>query len=72
MSSWFKQFQRKFPNLNSIFVVIAVVLIWRSVWSLFDLFFLPDNPIWSYIGGGIIGVVFLLIDDLKLDELSKH
>lgn len=66
-----QRFKEKFPNLNTILVVIAIVLIWRCVWSLVDIYLLPENPLYSYIAGGIIGVVILLLDDMKLTELQE-
>lgn len=69
---FFERLKNKFPNINSILAVVGVVLIWRCVWSLMDYYFLPGNPVVSYIIGGVIGVIILLLDDLKLDELGKH
>ncbi len=64
-----KKFRKRFPNINSILVVIAIVLIWRGVWNLMDEYFFPNDPIYSYIIGILIGIMFLLIDDLRLTEL---
>jgi len=51
--------------------LVAVVLIWRGVWSLVDMYLLPDNPMISNIVGIMIGVVLLLVDDFALKELEK-
>jgi hypothetical protein len=67
--SLIQEFKKKYPNLNAIVIVIAVVLVWRSVWSLVDLYLFPTNPLYSYLIGGIIGIIILLIDDMRLDEL---
>jgi len=52
--------------------LVAVILIWRGVWSLFDAYFFPENPILSNIIGVAIGLILLLVDDFALKELEKQ
>ncbi len=52
--------------------LVGVILIWRGVWSLFDVYFFPENPILSNIVGIAIGLVLLLVDDFALKELEKQ
>lgn len=52
--------------------LIAVVLLWRGVWSLLDMYFFPNNPVISNIIGIILGLALLLIDDFALKELESH
>jgi hypothetical protein len=56
-------------NLNIIIVCICIIMIWRAVWDMCDLFIFPDNQILSDIICFVIWIVVLLIDDGKLEEL---
>ncbi len=56
-------------NLNIIIVCVCIIMIWRAVWDMCDLFIFPDNQILSDIICFVIWIVVLLIDDGKLEEL---
>ena len=59
-------------NLAIIIELIAVVMVWRGVWSLLDTFLFPNNHILSSIVGIIIGIIILLFDDRLLKELEHQ
>lgn len=54
---------------NLIFQSIAVVLVWRGVWGLMDLYFLPNHPFLAYSLSSIAGVVLLYIGREKYRSL---
>ena len=56
-------------NLNIIIVCVCIIMIWRAVWDMCDLFIFPDNQILSDIICFVIWIIVLLIDDGKLEEL---
>lgn len=66
-----QRIKKKFPNFNSLVVVIGVVLVWRGIWHIADMYLLPDNDLYSSIAGIIIGIMLLLVDDLRLNELTE-
>ncbi|AHB41005.1 hypothetical protein P148_SR1C00001G0198 [candidate division SR1 bacterium RAAC1_SR1_1] len=66
------QLRKSDSNLNMIVIVIAVVMIWRGVRGILDTFLFPNYPLVSYIVSLGLGIVILLLDNQKLDELSHH
>ena len=56
-------------NLNTFLVVVAIVLIWRGVWWLVDIYVLPHRPVLSLIIGLFVGIIILYLDDKKIKEL---
>jgi 1,4-dihydroxy-2-naphthoate octaprenyltransferase len=58
-------------NLNYIIIAIGVVLVWRGVWYIADEFLLPDRPLGTAILSIIIGLVILLLTDIKNKDVSE-
>ena len=52
-----------------ILVVVCVVLIWRGIWNLLDLYFLKGHPILSNGIGILIGVTILYLPDRDIKDL---
>lgn len=65
-----QKFLKPRKNLRLILDAIGLILIWRGIWGILDLFFFPNNPIISYLGSIIFGFIFLVIDENGLDELK--
>jgi len=59
-------------NLDSILSVICLVLIWRGVWHLTDIFiFLEDtDKFYGYLIPMLLGFAYLYLNDFKLTELE--
>ncbi len=66
--------QKRFWLINfHIFIdVIAVVLVWRGVWVLVDMYLFPDKLLLSSVLGIVIGILILMKDDNLLKELGSH
>lgn len=58
-------------NFNMFFTFVALIVIWRGVWILLDKYFIPDLYFLNAVIPVIIGIIFLLIDDKSLIELTK-
>ena len=79
MKNLFKKFRTKFnkfrkdrdSNLNILIECVAIIMIWRWVWDLLEIYVFPDNPFISNTICVIIWIVVLLIDDGKLWELQE-
>ena len=54
---------------NLIFQSIAVVLVWRGVWGLMDLYFFPHHPLIAYTISCLAGVILLYIGREKYRSL---
>lgn len=80
MGNWIKQLFKKIKkfrknpdsNLNIFVVCIAIIMIWRWVWSLLDMYIFPDYPLISNIVCIIIWIIILLVDDGRLWELEQE
>lgn len=56
-------------NWRMFVVCISVIMIWKAVWDLCDMFIFPNNIILSDIVCLVVWIVVLLLDDGKLYEL---
>lgn len=66
-----RRLRRKRSNLNIFLTTVAVVMIWRWVWELLDLYLFPHNRILSLIIGLIVWIFLLFVDNDELDELDE-
>lgn len=57
-----------FYNVRVFLLIIAVVVIWRWIWNLFDRYFFPDNFILSNILTIIIWLIIIFINDYELED----
>ncbi len=55
--------------ISAIFVAIGIVLVWRGIWNLLDIYFLPNYPILSNLIGIFVGLLILYLPDKDLKEL---
>jgi hypothetical protein len=72
MMKKFRTFIKKHQNLNLILSGVALVYIWRGVWSLTDMFtfgtYIPSH-FWSYFIPMIISFSYIYLNDYKMSEL---
>jgi len=58
-------------NLDAILVGAGLILFWRGIWGLMDLYFFPDNALLSYAASAIVGFAILYFDDFQLEEIHS-
>jgi hypothetical protein len=71
MNKFVKKLLRKFKNfkknhrsnVNILIECVAIIMIWRGVWDLLEMYVLPENQLVSNITCIIIGIIVLLWDD---------
>jgi hypothetical protein len=63
----FHYFKIRYPNLSTIYTLIAIILCWCGIWGLLGV--IPMQPFWRSLLTIFLGFFLLYIDDLKLDEL---
>lgn len=63
----FHEFKTNYPNLSSIYTLLAIVITWCGIWGI--LWDIPIQPFWRSLATICLGFFLLYIDDLKLDEL---
>ena len=68
-----RNFRKNYDSNRNIFVVcIAIVMIWRGIWDLLDMYIFPNHPLISNLVCIGIGIAVLLMDDGKLWELQEE
>ena len=68
MNKFVKKLLRKFKknhrsNVNILIECVAIIMIWRGVWDLLEMYILPENQLVSNITCIIVGIIVLLWDD---------
>ncbi|MBN1463760.1 MAG: hypothetical protein JW922_08835 [Paludibacteraceae bacterium] len=48
----------------------SVVLFWRGMWGLLDIYFIPEKPVVSYALSMVIGLTMLYITHYWIKELE--
>ncbi len=69
MYKYLKRFLDDRKPLRVIIDAVAVIIVWRGVWGLFDLYVFPDNQLFSYIASLCIGTLLMLLDGRGIDEI---
>jgi len=52
-----------------IIVVIGVVMVWRGIWNLLDMYVVPNQPILSNLISIGVGLFLLYLPDKDINEL---
>lgn len=63
----FHNFKTNYPNLSTIYTLLAIILCWCGLFGFF--YNIPIPPFFRAILSIIGGFILLYIDDMKLDEL---
>ncbi|MBT4209761.1 MAG: hypothetical protein HOE19_02510 [Candidatus Komeilibacteria bacterium] len=58
-------------NLYALIVGMAIILYWRGIWGLADVYMFPENQAISFAVSAIVGILLLFINDFKLDEIER-
>jgi Fuseless-like protein (putative pre-synaptic calcium channel regulator) len=66
-----KQFKEERPYANAIIIILAIIMLWRGVWGLLDVFLFPGSPLLSYLASFALGAVILYLDGFSLDDLKR-
>ena len=65
------QLQHKRTTFNSIIIVVAIIMLWRGVWGLLDLYLFPGIPTLSYVVSISVSLLVLYLNDFHLDNLKR-
>ncbi|MCP5246780.1 MAG: hypothetical protein H6937_12865 [Burkholderiales bacterium] len=58
-------------TFNSIVIVVAIIMLWRGVWGLLDLYLFPGIPALSYLVSIALSLLVLYLNDFHLDNLKR-
>ncbi len=59
------------PTANAIVVIFAIIMIWRGVWELLNLYLFPGSPTFSNLLSLALGALILHFDDFSLKDLKR-
>ena len=62
---------KQYPSFNAIVIVLAIIMLWRGVWGLLDVYLFPGVPTLSYLISIALGILILYLDDFSLNDLKK-
>ncbi len=60
MLTYFKRLRKSQQRIFAFIVGIGIILVWRGIWGLGDMYLFPNNQLYSLISSIIIGVIILL------------
>jgi uncharacterized membrane-anchored protein len=66
-----RTFERKYDVISALILAAAIIIFWRGIWELGDLYLFPDNPTLSAVASIIIGALILYLRDFDLKELLQ-
>lgn len=70
-SSTVARLKREHPTANAIVVIFAIIMIWRGVWELLNLYLFPGSPTFSNLLSLALGALILHFDDFSLKDLKR-
>jgi len=66
-----KRFFNSNKTLRLVVDFLGMIIIWRGVWGLLDMYVFPGRPLLSYLTSIALGIVLLVIDGDGLDDLKN-
>lgn len=70
-NSAISKFKKERPYVNAIILILAIIMLWRGVWGMLDVFLFPGSPLLSYLASFALGAVILYLDGFSLDDLKR-
>ncbi|HAR99705.1 MAG: hypothetical protein US57_C0003G0011 [Candidatus Moranbacteria bacterium GW2011_GWC2_37_73] len=67
----FKHHKKKNPFLYHLISGIGLIIFWRGIWGIMDLYLFPGNPTLSHSFAITLGLVILYFNDFSISELIK-
>lgn len=66
-----QEFKTRHPSANVFFIIFAIIMVWRGIWGLLDIYFFPGSPTFSHLTCLLIGAAILYLDDFRIDNLKR-
>ena len=66
----FKCRKEKNPFIYHFITGTAIIVFWRGLWGLLDLYLFPGSKELSYIASVIVGLAILYLNDFSISELG--
>ncbi|MCK9186085.1 hypothetical protein M0P48_01460 [Candidatus Gracilibacteria bacterium] len=52
-----------------VFALIAVVMIWRGLWNLLDMYIFPEHPVFSNVFTFLLGMFLIYLPDEDIKDI---
>ena len=65
------EFKARHPNGNAVVIVLAIIMLWRGVWGLLDIYLFPGSPNLSYLVSIALGILILYLDNFSIENLKR-
>lgn len=66
-----EQLKERYPSVNVIVIILAIIMLWRGIWGLLDTYVFPGSPTFSNLFCIVLGVVILYLDGFSIDNLKR-
>lgn len=70
MFKHYKKMSHWHRSLYYLITGIGIIIFWRGIWGLLDVYLFPDNPALSYIISTIGGLLILFLNDFSIEEIG--
>ena len=70
MTKQYKKFKKKHKVIHLLIVSTAIVMLWRGIWGLLDLYLFADNQTISYFVSVMVAFAILYLDNFHLKDIE--
>jgi hypothetical protein len=63
--------KNEYPTANAIVVIFAIIMLWRGIWELLNLYLFPGSPTFSNLLCIGLGALILRLDNFSLKDLKR-
>ena len=63
--------KKQHPTANAVIVICAIIMLWRGVWELLNIYLFPGSPTFSNLFSIALGALVLYLDDFSLKDLKR-
>lgn len=69
MLSAFAKLKKNHKRIFAFIIGTAIILVWRGIWGLADLYIFPKNETYSYLASIVIGIIILASSHYMMEGL---
>lgn len=69
----FKKYKKTSHFHRSLYYLVTgagIIIFWRGIWGLLDVYLFPNNPELSYFISAIGGLLILFLNDYSIEEIG--
>ncbi len=70
MINAFKRLKKNHKRVFAVIIATAIILVWRGLWGLADLYIFPNNELYSYTVSITVGLIILISSHYMIKGLT--